>query len=119
MPTALEQAVSAPAEVGGEQPNFNLAIEERRECPRSDCEVHVATRRKGRAEAPTHGAIVRDASETGIGLLAPRAYDVGTTLLVWREGRHPREAIVAEVVHCRREAAGWFHGCKRLDPTSS
>jgi hypothetical protein len=58
--------------------------------------------------------MIRDASEHGIGLLVPRAYQIGSTVVVWLAGQNPRDAIRVEVVRCRREASGWFHGCKRL-----
>jgi hypothetical protein len=66
------------------------------------------------AEEVVWEGIVRDVSETGVGLEAPRGFPTGTLLAFQFE-----TVTLLSVVHQRQAERGWFLGCRFLRPLDS
>lgn len=66
------------------------------------------------AEEVEWEGIVRDVSETGVGMEAPRAFPTGTLLAFQFE-----TVTLLSVVHQRPAERGWFLGCRFLRPLDS
>jgi hypothetical protein len=86
----------------------------RRIAVRVVCHVPASACALGRVDTLARWATIKDQSPQGIGILAPRLYEVGTVLFVWTEARNVEPPILARVVHTRAESNGIFHGCKKL-----
>ena len=58
-----------------------------------------------------YAATIKDLSGNGVGLVADCRFPVETVLYI-RQPESTNPPFMAEVVHHRQEAEGWFHGCK-------
>jgi hypothetical protein len=76
--------------------------------PNRDCEVETAEQEE------RWPAVIRDISQTGMGLFVGRPFDPGTLLEVELEKtrrRRRRMVLAMRVVHLRRQDGGWLLGC--------
>jgi len=107
----VEYSLSSAA---GERREVERSTADRRAAIRVVCQVPASACALGRVDTLARWAIIKDQSEAGIGIVAPRLYEPGTVILIWTEGRAAEPPILARVVHTRPESNGIFHGCKKL-----
>src|SRR5437763_14766150 len=79
---------------------------DRRAAVRNVCQVCASACALGKVDSLARWATITDQSSLGIGIFAPRLYDIGPVLIIWTELRNQEPPILAKVVHRRPEWGG-------------